>query len=44
MRYGGEEPDADISSLERVLCAGEVLNAPAWEWLQKTVLRRPRFR
>ena len=39
MRYGGEEPEADISSLERVLCAGEVLNAPAWEWLQKTVLR-----
>ena len=38
MRYGGEEPAADISSLERVVCAGEVLNAPAWQWLQKTVL------
>jgi acetyl-CoA synthetase len=39
MRYG-EEParGRDLSSLERVLCAGEVLNAPAWEWLQKTVL------
>ncbi len=39
MRYG-EEParDADLSALERVFCAGEVLNAPAWEWLQKSVL------
>ena len=39
MRYG-EEPAhaADLSSLERVFCAGEVLNAPAWEWLQKRVL------
>ncbi len=39
MRYG-EEParGADLSALERVFCAGEVLNAPAWEWLQKTVL------
>ena len=39
MRYG-EEParGVDLSALERVLCAGEVLNAPAWEWLQKTVL------
>ncbi len=39
MRYG-EEPTrgADLSSLERIFCAGEVLNAPAWEWLQKTVL------
>ena len=25
------------SPLRRVLCAGEVLNAPAWEWLQTTV-------
>jgi acetyl-CoA synthetase len=38
MRYGGGEPASDVSSLERVVCAGEVLNAPAWEWLQKTVL------
>ncbi|MEE9285650.1 MAG: acetate--CoA ligase [Dehalococcoidia bacterium] len=39
MRYG-EEPTRgfDLSSLERVVCAGEVLNPPAWEWLQKQVL------
>ena len=39
MRHG-EEPTRgrDLSSLERVFCAGEVLNPPAWEWLQKTVL------
>jgi acetyl-CoA synthetase len=39
MRYG-EEParQFDLSSLERVVCAGEVLNPPAWEWLQKVVL------
>jgi acetyl-CoA synthetase len=39
MRYG-EAPARkfDLSSLERVFCAGEVLNAPAWEWLQKRVL------
>ncbi|MDB4884996.1 MAG: acetyl-coenzyme synthetase [Gemmatimonadetes bacterium] len=28
----------DKSSLTRVVCAGEVLNAPAWEWLQKRAL------
>ncbi len=40
MRYG-EAPAHrhDLSSLERVFCAGEVLNAPAWEWLQETVFR-----
>ncbi|HWC32741.1 MAG TPA: AMP-binding protein, partial [Actinomycetota bacterium] len=39
MRYGEEAArGADLSSLDRVFCAGEVLNAPAWEWLQKTVL------
>ncbi|MBC8162477.1 MAG: acetate--CoA ligase [Roseiflexaceae bacterium] len=39
MRYGEQHARAaDLSSLERVFCAGEVLNAPAWEWLQKTVL------
>ncbi|MFL5300766.1 MAG: acyl-CoA synthetase, partial [Anaeromyxobacteraceae bacterium] len=40
MRYG-EEPSRRFrhDTLERVLCAGEVLNAPAWEWLQKRVLR-----
>jgi acetyl-CoA synthetase len=39
MRYG-EDPlrHVDHSLLERVFCAGEVLNAPAWEWLQKRVL------
>jgi acetyl-CoA synthetase len=39
MKYGDEPPRSyDLSSLERLFCAGEVLNAPAWEWLQKTVL------
>ncbi len=40
MRYG-EEPlsKVDHSYLERIFCAGEVLNAPAWEWLQKTILK-----
>ena len=38
MRYGTEPTRGpDLSSLERVVCAGEVLNAPAWEWLQKEV-------
>jgi acetyl-CoA synthetase len=40
MRYG-DEPTRGFrkSSLERIFCAGEVLNAPAWEWLQKKVLQ-----
>jgi len=39
MKYGDEPPTRyDHSSLDRVFCAGEVLNAPAWEWLQKIVL------
>lgn len=39
MRYGeGPTQGFDLSSLERIVCAGEVLNAPAWEWLQKQVL------
>jgi acetyl-CoA synthetase len=40
MRYG-EAPAHrhDLSALERVVCAGEVLNAPAWEWLQEKVFR-----
>ena len=39
MRYG-EEPVKGyrLASLERLFCAGEPLNAPAWEWLQKKVL------
>ncbi|HEY8393682.1 MAG TPA: acetate--CoA ligase [Thermaerobacter sp.] len=27
----------DLSSVERVFCAGEVLNPPAWDWLQNEV-------
>jgi acetyl-CoA synthetase len=38
MRYGAEPARRyDLSSVERVFCAGEVLNPPAWEWLQKEV-------
>ena len=39
MRYG-EEPARKFSqsSLERLFSAGEVLNPPAWEWLQRRVL------
>jgi acetyl-CoA synthetase len=38
MRYGdAPAKQHDLSSLERVFCAGEVLNAPAWEWFQKNV-------
>jgi len=39
MRYGnGPLQSVDHSRLERVVCAGEVLNAPAWDWLQNTIL------
>jgi len=39
MKYGDEPARKyDHSALERIFCAGEVLNAPAWEWLQKSVL------
>jgi len=39
MRYG-EQParGADLSLLRKVFCAGEVLNAPAWDWLQNQIL------
>ncbi len=38
MRYGTEPSRGyDLTSVERVVCAGEVLNPPAWEWLQKEV-------
>jgi acetyl-CoA synthetase len=39
MRYG-DEPllRVDHARLERVVCAGEVLNAPAWDWLQNRIL------
>jgi acetyl-CoA synthetase len=40
MRYGEKVADGfDLTSLTRVVCAGEVLNPPAWEWLQRLVLR-----
>jgi acetyl-CoA synthetase len=38
MRHGEEHARRhDLSSVERVVCAGEVLNAPAWRWLQEVV-------
>lgn len=38
MRYGSEVARRfDMSRLQRVFSAGEVLNAPAWEWFQKEV-------
>jgi acetyl-CoA synthetase len=38
MRYGDEPlKSIDHSRLERVVCAGEVLNAPAWDWLQNKI-------
>ena len=40
MRYGeGTLGDVDHARLERVVCAGEVLNPHAWDWLQNTALR-----
>jgi acetyl-CoA synthetase len=40
MRYGEDAVQKhDTSSLERVFSAGEVLNAPVWEWLQKVALK-----
>ncbi len=40
MKYGtGPARMHDLNSLTRVVCAGEVLNAPAWEWLQLEVLK-----
>lgn len=39
MKRYGEEParKSDLSSLQRIVSAGEVLNAPVWEWLQKDI-------
>jgi len=38
MKYGDEWPKKhDLNSVRLVVCAGEVLNPPAYEWLQKTV-------
>jgi acetyl-CoA synthetase len=39
MRYGDSLSKVDHSRLERVFCAGEVLNAPAWEWLQQKMFK-----
>jgi len=40
MRYGDDViASVDHSRLQRIVCAGEVLNAPAWQWLQSKVLR-----
>ena len=39
MKYG-DEPlgSVDHSKVRRIVSAGEVLNAPAWDWLQNTIL------
>jgi acetyl-CoA synthetase len=38
MRSGTEPARGfDLDSVERVFCAGEALNAPAWKWFQKEV-------
>ncbi|MDE3074135.1 MAG: acetate--CoA ligase [Chloroflexota bacterium] len=38
MRYGAEVARRHhLDPVERIFSAGEVLNAPAWEWLQKEV-------
>ena len=40
MKYGDEFPKRhDLRSVKFVACAGEVLNPPAWEWLQKIVFQ-----
>jgi len=39
MQHGAERAAGhDLSSLTRLFCAGETLNPPAWEWLQRDVL------
>ncbi|HEY8488947.1 MAG TPA: acetate--CoA ligase [Thermaerobacter sp.] len=38
MAYGAEPARRfDLDAVERVFCAGEVLNPPAWDWLQNQV-------
>ncbi|MQL53591.1 acetate--CoA ligase [Desulfofundulus thermobenzoicus] len=38
MKLGIEQPRKhDLRSVQRIFCAGEVLNPPAWEWLQVQV-------
>lgn len=40
MKHGDEWPKKhDLTSIRFIACAGEVLNPPAWEWLQKKVFR-----
>ncbi|MFB0568022.1 MAG: acetate--CoA ligase [Nitrososphaeria archaeon] len=40
MKYGDQYPMRhDLRSISLVVCAGEVLNPAAWEWLQKRVLK-----
>jgi acetyl-CoA synthetase len=40
MRYGSEPARRfDLSTVQRVFSAGEVLNPPAWEWMQKDLFR-----
>jgi len=40
MKYGTESARGfELGSVERVVCAGEVLNPPAWEWFQKDAFR-----
>lgn len=40
MRLGIEQAEKhDLSSVERIFCAGEVLNPPAWKWLQEDVFK-----
>ena len=40
MRYGdGPLGKVNHDTLERIFCAGEVLNAPAWDWLQNKILK-----
>ncbi len=38
MQHGTEPASGhDLSSVSRIFCAGETLNPPAWEWLQRDV-------
>ena len=38
MKYGDEWPKKhDLSSIRLIVCAGEVLNPPAYKWLQKSI-------
>ena len=40
MMFGLEQAEKhDLSSVERIFCAGEVLNPPVWRWLQKEVFK-----